>query len=566
MLPTPVRPRLFAAALAVIPFVGNPGMAAEVPAPGVRLNTVGYPSQMAKLATVSGAPEGVADFAVLDTATGDIVFEGELGAPRDFPDTREILRLADFSELTEPGRYQLQVANGLTSPVFRIGDDVLNDSLRLVMMGFYGQRCGMAVELSHDGETFRHGPCHLHDGYLDHWNGERKGDHKAGTGGWHDAGDYGKYVVNAGFANGLLLTAWEQFNDRLRHLELPIPESGDDMPDFLDELRYNLEWVLKMQFEDGRVSHKLTRLRFSPLDILPEEDVEKRYFSPWGTAANANFVASLAKAARVYEAWDPAFAKECREAAVRTWQTMQPLRNEVQPDLGAFRTGPYLRSAESDLLWAAVELFLTAPEVFDEEAKAELERRLLRDNLQFDLDWDWGRGANMGLYSYLFSDAEGRSPEVLERLRSDLLIAADRLLEQHDRHAYGRSLRSHYWGVNGSVARSTMNLHAAYKLTDDDRYLNAAFDQLAYLYGRNPYERSFVTGDGHNPPQNPHHRPTVADDVKAPWPGHLVGGGHPGELDWVDVTEDASKNENAINWDAALAYALAVFYNPSELD
>jgi len=120
----------------------------------------------------------------------------------------------------------------------------------------------------------------------------------------------------------------------------------------------------------------------------------------------------------------------------------------------------------------------------------------------------------------------------------------------------------YYWGVNGSVARATFNLYGAYRLTGDRRYLDAAFDQVANLYGRNPFGRSFVTGDGHAPPRFPHHRPSVADAVEAPWPGHLVGGPHPTELDWFDETNDAAHNENAINWDGALAFALAIFYAP----
>ena len=103
----------------------------------------------------------------------------------------------------------------------------------------------------------------------------------------------------------------------------------------------------------------------------------------------------------------------------------------------------------------------------------------------------------------------------------------------------------------------------AYRLTGDRRYLDVVVDQLAYLYGRNPYGRSFVTGEGYDPPKFPHHRPSAADGIETPWPGHLVGGGHPTELDWQDVTASAPTNEVAINWDASLAYALAAFYDPN---
>jgi endoglucanase len=238
---------------------------------------------------------------------------------------------------------------------------------------------------------------------------------------------------------------------------------------------------------------------------------------------------------------------------------MGAIRNqwqEVAPDMSAFRTGPYLRSAESDRQWALIELWETSG--IDRE---RVERSLVGDNPVVDVDWDWGGARNLGLYVYLLSKRE-RDAFVVESVQDDLIAAADRVVQNHARHGYGRGLRRHYWGVNGSLARLSLNLLMAHRLTGDGRYRDVALDQLAYLYGRNPYGRSFVTGDGHMPPRFPHHRPSAADGIEAPWPGHLVGGGHPTELDWHDVTEDPRTNENAINWDASLAYALAALYDP----
>jgi endoglucanase len=153
---------------------------------------------------------------------------------------------------------------------------------------------------------------------------------------------------------------------------------------------------------------------------------------------------------------------------------------------------------------------------------------------------------------------------VLEKLRRDLLTAADTIVRNHDSHLYGRGLRASYWGINGSIARTTFNLWAAWKLTGDEKYRQVAFDQVSYLYGRNPFGRSFVTGDGFMPPMHPHHRPSVGDDVVPPWPGHLLGGPQPAEMNWYDDQADASTNENCLNWDAALVFALAWFYEPQE--
>ncbi|MBN2369615.1 MAG: glycoside hydrolase family 9 protein [Vicinamibacteria bacterium] len=524
---------------------------------GIRLNTVGYLPDLTKRATVVGAETNVSEFAVISLPNEAVVHSGPLSAIRRHADSGENVRTADFSAFKTPGRYLLRVKGLPDSPPFRIGAGVYNASLRLNMLGFLGQRCGAPVRLEHNGVVYEKGACHLKDGFLDYYDPARAGQIKDGTGGWHDAGDYGKYTVNGAFATGILLAAWEQYGDKLAKLELPIPEADGPLPDFLAEVKFNLDWLLKMQFPDGRVSHKLTRTRFSPM-IMPTDDQERRYFVSWGADATACLAAVTAKAARVYRPFDPQYADRCLEASTKAMDALRNQWMDVQPDQSAFRTGGYLKSARSDRLWALLEYWETTG---DERSMRLIGQLANLDNYLFDVDWDWGEGKNLGLYVYLFSKRE-RNPALVEQLQQDLLGAADRIARNHDRHGYGRGLRSYYWGCNGSVARLSLTLLLAHHISGDRRYLDVVVDQLAYLYGRNPYGRSFVTGEGHNPPLFPHHRPSAADGIEAPWPGHLVGGGHPTELDWKDVLESAATNENAINWDASLAYALAAFYDP----
>ncbi len=561
MLWLPVRSPevLLAVVVAVIAMASQGVSAAETfrPAPGVRVNTIGYLPQHVKRASVAGAAATASKFAVLARPSGKIAFTAALEAPKPHADSGEELRTADFSKFREPGEYVLRVEGLPDSAPFRIAPDVYNASLRLLMLGFYGQRCGVAVSLEHEGIRYEHGACHLKDGYLDYYDPARAGEVRDGTGGWHDAGDYGKYMVNGAFATGIMLLAWEHNADKLAALDLPIPEKDGPLPDYLAEVKFNLDWLLKLQFEDGRVSHKLTRTRFEAM-TLPTEDQEKRFFTPWGTAATANLAAVAAQAARVFAPYDAQYADRCRKAAESAMKAIGRPWEEVRPDLSAFRTGTYMRSAQSDRLWALAETWETTG---DARAREALEQELGGDNFAVDVDWDWGEGKNLGIYTYLLSKRD-RNPKIVAKLRADLLFAADRIVVNHSRHGYGRGLSAYYWGCNGGVARTFLSLTMAHRLTNEPRYLDVALDQLAYLYGRNPYSRSFVTGEGHNPPKAPHHRPSVGDGIEAPWPGHLVGGGHPTELDWHDVWEDARTNENAINWDASLVYALAGLYAP----
>jgi endoglucanase len=171
---------------------------------------------------------------------------------------------ADFSSLTTPGTYRVEIANTLSDP-FTIAPTVYADALRLTIRGYTGQRCGCAVDL---GNGYHHPACH-HDGAFDPTSG-RSGP-VPNTGGWHDAGDYGRYIVNSGITTATLLWAWELYPDALQTLHLDIPESGHPLPDFLSEIKWNLNWMLSLQDTDGGVWHKQTSLHFCAF-IMPQDD------------------------------------------------------------------------------------------------------------------------------------------------------------------------------------------------------------------------------------------------------------------------------------------------------
>ena len=163
-----------------------------------------------------------------------------------------------------------------------------------------------------------------------------------------------------------LFRAWEDFGPQLKTVRLDLPESGGPLPDFLAEIKWELDWLLTMQAPDGSVYHKLSTTRFGGF-VPPESETAERYFTPWGSEATADFVAMTGQAARIFRPYDPAFADRCRQAAQKSYQFLQAHPEYHQADQTGFSTGAYeinepnhrLNGVPENRLWAAAELWET---------------------------------------------------------------------------------------------------------------------------------------------------------------------------------------------------------------
>lgn len=529
----------------------------------IRLNSLGFSSGMPKKASIIAK---CSDFTVKKASSNETVYSGTVTGPSHQDDVGQDVWVADFSQVSEDGKFYLDVPGVGRSYDFEINSKVYNFAFYTVMRGFYLWRCGVAVGGEHKGKRYVQEACHLNDAYQDYIG--RKGSKRDGTGGWHDAGDYGKYTVNAGLTVGTMFLAWDHFQRRLENFDLDIPDTAPGYPDFLKELKWETDWLLKMQYPDGsgKISHKLTRVNFSGF-IMPDKDVEKRYFTEWSSAATADFVAVMAMAARYFKPYDTEYAQTCLGAAKRSYTFLKNNPDYKRFRQGDFRTGGYQTRDSDDRLWAAAEMWETTGETqylkdFEERAVVvESGRRRGQDstsNKKIDEDWDWGNVRNMGMFTYALSKREGRNSELLESVRQDIIAVADAIVANAKRDVYDRPLVRYYWGCNGTVARQVINLYVAYRTSQKQEYINTALDAIGHIFGRNYYGRSYVTGLGHNPPMNPHDRRSGADGIKEPWPGYLVGGGL-SATGWQDVQDDYRTNEIAINWQAGLVYALAGF-------
>ncbi|MBN1609373.1 MAG: glycoside hydrolase family 9 protein [Polyangiaceae bacterium] len=526
----------------------------------VFLNTVGFLPERVKQATVLAS---VDTFEVRRAGDDQVVYEGQLSKRRMDDDTGQKVRIADFSELTEPGRYVVTVADLRPSDEFRIDDDLYRRPLEASLLGFYGQRCGRELSFEYDDETYSHAACHEDDASLE-LVADQQGT-RDGTSGWHDAGDYGKYTVNGAFSLAFLLDAWQHFGDAAFADVEHIPDYAGGLPSVLDEARYEIEWLLKMQFDDGTVSHQIRPLNYEPA-IMPDRDGAQRFFSTASTEATASFAAVMALAARVVEPLDADLSARCLKAARSSFEWL-----ETHPDTKltanheAWPNATYATPSFDDVLWAKTELWATTG---DEELLKDIESTLARFSVGDT--WDWSDATNLALFTYALSESDARSTTTVDATRQSVLASANRIVDAAQSSGFGRGLSSYTynWGSNGVVARSCMNLAVAHRLAGDGAYLDACVHQLDYLLGRNVFGRSMVTGVGRRPPLHPHHRPSQA--LGRAWPGLLVGGPNASSTDnpnlydgirpgqaWFDRAEDYYTNEIAINWNAALVYALA---------
>jgi endoglucanase len=535
------------------------------------VDQVGYPTGLKKLAfVVHSGSHPLSNFELRRADNAQIVFAGKLTNAAFDSASGDAMQTADFTSVDSVGSYYVNVPGVGKSQPFHIAPDVYADAFQLTARSFYGQRCGSAVDL---GGPFHHDACHKVGAY-DPSSG-RSGP-RPSLQGWHDAGDYGRYVVSSGVATGTLLWALELWGQGISRISLHIPESGKGTPDLLAEARWNIEWMLTMQDSDGGVWHKQTSIRFCGI-VSPEKDdlpslVIGSGRAPFKTScATGDFAAVTAIAARLYRKYDPPFADLCLAAAKRAWNWLMAHPAESFKNPTGISTGEYGdNNCADEQLWAAAELARTTQdESFDSYFVAHYREFL--DRIASDEPPGWANTAALGLWTYALSN--GRDAAAVKEIENRSTAAADGIAERAEQQGYRNTLlrKNYVWGSNGVAANYSLQLLVADRLSPARRYREAAAGNLHYLFGCNPFSLSFVTGLGGNSVRHLHHRPSAV--LKQPWPGLLSGGPNSGREDpemkkgippgtpparaFLDVQESYASNEVAINWNAPLVFALA---------
>lgn len=529
----------------------------------IHINQLGYAPNAPK--TFVSATQGGA-FAVHTATTDEPVYTGLMSGPIHDEASGDTVYIGDFSGVTRTGSYRIQTSRGETSDVFDVSPTVYQALTDALLKAFYFQRCGCALSPAHAG-PFAHPPCHLADAVV------YAEPHiaLAQAGGWHDAGDYGKYTVAAAKAIADLLLAYELFPDSFSH-PIDIPESGCGIPDILSEVRYELEWLQKMQRPDGSVFHKVTTRQFPPLDTMPQDDLGELVFSPVSYTAAGTFVAVMAMAARIYEPLDRTFSEHCLRLARTSWHWLID-----HGDASGFMNPPGISTGEygdsttrDEWYWASAELYRTTG---DQEYHDRFTHLAGVGDFS-TLALGWADVGGYGTLAYLLMGQDQTDREIYDRLRTSWLVQARILARRSETDGYRVSLlpEEYVWGSLMTLQNHAMHLILADHLTDTHEFGHAAIDHLHYLLGRNPLSQSYVTGFGSKPLLHPHHRPSVGDGVQEPVPG-LVSGGPNRHLQdpaakaalagqaparcFIDHEDSYSTNEITIYWNSPAVFVAA---------
>ncbi len=597
-----------------------------LPEPDVRVNQVGYLPDAKKFATVVSNSTSALKWQLLD-ASGKVVLEGNTIPKGLDKDSQDYVHWIDFSSYKTEGTgyyFKLPTVNSDTnySHPFDISSKIYSKMKFDALTFFYHKRSGIAIEMPYaGGEQWTRPAGHIGvapnkgDTSVPTWP---QSDEYAGipqksytkdvTGGWYDAGDHGKYVVNGGIAVWTLMNMYERAKimglaNQGAYVDggMNIPEKSNGYPDILDEARWEIEFFMKMQVTEredasiaGMVHHKIHDYRWTALGMLPHEDEQPRYLRPVSTAATLNFAATLAQSARLWKEFDPTFAAQCLEKAEIAWKAA--LKNpeiyaEYTPGSGGPGGGPYNDNYVGDeFYWAACELYVTTgkSEYKDYLMKSphylEMPAKMGGSNEDAGLWGCFTWGTTQGLGTITLALVENGLPSSdIQKAKSNIAKAADAWLANIEDQGYRLPIKQaeseqggYPWGSNSFILNQMIVMGYAHDFTGNSKYVDGMQDGMSYLLGRNALDQSYVTGYGERALQNPHDRfwtPQTSKKFPAPPPGMIAGGPNsrfedptiiaavnkaiPPQKCYFDHTDSWSTNEITVNWNAPFAWVTA---------
>lgn len=554
----------------MLAWLGMSSMQAK-PIVEIRLNQVGYYPDEEKVVVFEGinAKEKI----TVTDEQGNVVLQPKVMRQAISPWSKKKRFIVDVSELNTPGKYTIAVKGAERQ--FVVNQAALRDISHASLKFFYLMRTGIPIDKKYAGEYARpvgHPDLHvlIHPSAAS--QGRPAGSVISSPLGWYDAGDYNKYVVNSSFSIGLMMLVYEQNKPYFHSLNLNIPESKNATADFLDEMMFNLRWLLTMQDpEDGGVYHKLTTPNFEGF-VKPTDCKQPRYVVAKSVTAAYDFAAVMAQASRLLDGNGDyvEFSYQAAEAAKRAyeWAKNHPqvfyrqgsMNRQFQP---AVNTGEYGDgNANDEQFWAATEMYrLTKEDKYLQDAKNLKPSRFTTPT--------WGNVAGLGIFSWINAGESEMQSEMLQQLKDYCEQLISRVPTSSFQAPYGDRMEDFGWGCLAEhCCVPGVALLYADRYIAPNRYRGYALQNVDYLLGRNATGYCYVTGFGQKSPMHPHHRISSSDGIEKPFPGMLVGGPNPMQQDkssgnlvypssfpdesYLDEEPSYASNEIAINWNASL--------------
>lgn len=525
--------------------------AEDTVSPSIQVNQVGYLPASRKVAFIgnwlgdAGAMRvSQKIFQVINASTGKQVLEGiaEKTFINDTWSGNNIYQ-ADFSNLQSTGKYYIQVADIGRSDTFEISGDVFADVFRKTFRLFYHSRNSTAIQppFADNGFERPSGIADRLNGYVypTILTGVSKSNASAEKyrpirGGWFDAGDYGQYVVNAAPVWHFFSSGFDINSDALSLDDTRIPESGNRIPDMIDELEWGITWLLAMQDQaDGGVFSRLVPLQWD--DRLPQEVDSPRYFFEKTTHATASFAAATAIHARLIKHTSPGNSANILKAAESAWEFLQksppwPAEGEKYQNAKGVHAGEYSDSSSLDnRLWASAELYRSTGKKKYYDAFSKLFSQIDIDPTAYV---SFKEQALAGCWAMLMAMQDGLSvdPDLARQLQDNILSSAEWLVRKSDENPYRAAVHQYKgftgWGSFAQSTRAVIPLLQAYRLSGNEKYSSRAKEMANPQLGANPLSISYITGVGKRYPRHPLSKLSKFDNLDEPLAGIPVNGPH----------------------------------------
>jgi len=540
--------------------------------PAIKVNQIGFLLDGSKYALVSGFEDELqisedTIYDIRDISNDRSVFEGRLSLVETYDqhDSGEKIFKADFSSLEKAGDYYIAIDSGGIdrSPVFRLGDDVFMPLMVDAARYFYYQRSGIELTKEYCPDYPRKDltPQDVSAVFDSNENSKRNV-----TKGWYDAGDLGKYVSSGSTALSDLFWAYEFYPSLFVDNQLDIPESGNGVPDILDEARWEIEWIIKMQDpgsggfyarvqsdNDSDVTKRIVRDREgNRTNIRPTDD----------TACAA---AVLAHSYLLFLEYDQAFAERCLHLACKAWDYLDRNPHNIKSP-----NGPYsVDDDRADRLWASASLFRATHEQKYNNYFVDNYREMMS---RFENQYGDGSGCSNNWMDafFCYSKSIHADNDALEWFSSKFKIWLDNKFKRYEESPWDNVVTNgnYYWGINSQILGISQEAIIGSSLLGEHEkpVHDMAMASLNWILGANPMRLSFVSGYGHDDIDvifsviyGNDGREGIPKGYLPGGPNRYEGGGlsrFPAK-NYLESAGNWTTNEHTVYWNSALVFVAA---------